>query len=386
MLGALGRCQCVGRQHHGTSHEVTGRALRRQSIDAGDMVGQLVVATAQGVGIGERATSDEPQRKQPVTLGGLFDVRNQRTDFVDPPSEQESPGEGLTGEDGFGRIGGRRGEPHPPGDSLGEIEPPDRHGGLRRERGRPDVSQHVFIAQTQDRCRRAFDGIDVGPAALQSAHSGGQGAQRREQWSPEPHIHPNARIVVCGSEVGIEDVRERPARQQQCPSRRGITTFRQLGVDTSVDLVHVATQERVLQLHRVRSARRAHDDVVFPRLQIVISPDPGHRVLADADPGCHRTGAPARRAVGWAFVLGEPQHLSDSGRRHRRLAATALGDHSDPNRTAPHEPSSPATHRVRVNRARPGDLLVPNAVSCHQQSSRLQNHTIWQHPRPRQLS
>ena len=118
------------------------------------------------------------------------------------------------------------------------------------------------------------------------------------------------------------------------------------------------------------------EGVDSPRLEVVIGPDLGHRVLPDPHPSGHRPRRPVRRAVSRSLIAGQPQDLFDRARWKGCLAATTLRDHPDPGRPLRGEPRTPPSHRVGVNLAPPGNLLVRDSIGRPQHRPGLHHDAV----------
>lgn len=125
--------------------------------------------------------------------------------------------------------------------------------------------------------------------------------------------------------------------------------------------------------------------VDLPRLELMIPPDPRHRVLADLVPGRHQPRRPVRRPIVGLGVQRVMHH-----RRHRpigkpRTATPTRRDDPDTLNTGLRETGPPPAHRVRCRGAPPGDLLVRNPIGCQQQTPGLDHLAVRQRRRPRHL-
>ena len=126
-----------------------------------------------------------------------------------------------------------------------------------------------------------------------------------------------------------------------------------------------------------------------PGFEVVIGPDPGHRVLADPEPLRQRPRRPVRRAVSGFLAAGDTDNLSDHCLGQSGFAAASLRDHPDPNGALLREASTPPPHRVRVDLRPASDLLIGHPVSGPQQRLRLHHIAVRQRRRgrhPLQLS
>ncbi len=113
--------------------------------------------------------------------------------------------------------------------------------------------------------------------------------------------------------------------------------------------------------------------VELPRLEVVIGPDLGHRVLANPHLCGQRASAPLGGPVGRPLLVRQTQYLFDRARRQTRFTATPLRDPADPGHTLLGEPRTPAPHRIRIHATPSRDLLVGHTSRRQQQTPGL-NH------------
>jgi len=121
----------------------------------------------------------------------------------------------------------------------------------------------------------------------------------------------------------------------------------------------------------------------LPRLEVVVGPDLGDGVLADAQPRRQRPRRPAGAAVGRPLLMSHPQHFGHRPRRQGRLTTPALGDRPDAAHALLSEPGTPPPHRIRVHPTSPADLVVGDPIGRPQQRPRLHHLPVQQRRRHR---
>jgi hypothetical protein len=107
------------------------------------------------------------------------------------------------------------------------------------------------------------------------------------------------------------------------------------------------------------------EGVDLPRLEAVIGPYLGDRVLAQPDPLGQRPRRPVRAAVVRRLLTGHPDDLRDRSLRQWGPAAPTLGDLPDTVHTLLGEPDPPPPDRVRADLTAAGDLLISHAVAAN---------------------
>ena len=123
----------------------------------------------------------------------------------------------------------------------------------------------------------------------------------------------------------------------------------------------------------------------LPRLEFVIPPDAGDRVLPEPHVLRQRAGRPMRRRVRGLLLLGHPNHLGHRPFRQPRLAAPSRCDRPDPLHPLLAEPLPPGPHGVRRHAAPAGDLLVGHTIASQQQGTGLNHHSVGKRRRTRHL-
>lgn len=120
------------------------------------------------------------------------------------------------------------------------------------------------------------------------------------------------------------------------------------------------------------------------RLEVVVAPDPLHRVLADA----HRFGERARgplRGVRRRFLRCQPQNLGLFRPAHRRCAAAARGIPFDARQTIVRKTIAPGAHRPPRATEFRSDVPVLATVRCGQHDLGTQNQPGRRAPSARPL-
>ena len=109
------------------------------------------------------------------------------------------------------------------------------------------------------------------------------------------------------------------------------------------------------------------EGVDLPGLQVVVPPDAGDGVLADAEPLGHQSRRPVGRTVIRDGMKRVVHHRLHGSLREPRPSTPARGDAADTVDALGLEPTSPGPHRLVGGVATPGHLVVPHAIGGQQQ-------------------